>query len=409
MQSSRKLPATPPDMNNASVSVATISSIGETHTPIQRSVVAVALALLVLVAFAAQAQAGGTQFVLVLVGAIAGVALYHASFGFTSAWRVMIIERRSEGVRAQLLMIGLTILVFFPLLAIGEIFGRPVSGFVNPVGVALCVGAFLFGIGMQIGGGCGSGTLYTAGGGSARMLVTLAAFIVGSVVATADPLRWSTWPTLHAFSLLDLVDAPVAILIALTIIGATYLIASRLEAKRWGLTKPLFLRNGGSFWRGLWPLVGGALALTLVNIATLVVSGRPWGITSAFALWGAKVLGNAGVDVNSWAYWNGDASLNASVFADVTSVMNVGLMLGALLAAGLAGRFSPSARLPASALASAIVGGLLLCIGARLSTGCNIGALFSGAASGSLHALVWLAFAIPGNAAGIWLRKRFQI
>lgn len=352
---------------------------------------------------------GGSQFVFVFVGAMAGVALYHASFGFTSAWRIMLTEGRSAGFRAQLLMIGLSILVFFPLLAIGDVFGRPVSGFVNPVGIALCVGGFLFGIGMQIGGGCGSGTLYTAGGGSARMLVTLAAFIAGSVIATADPLRWSAWPSLGAYSLLDLVGAPAALAISLAMIGALYLTASQLEARRWGLAQPLFLRTSGSFWRGPWPLVGGALALALVNIATLVIAGRPWGITSAFALWGAKVLNYAGVDVASWEYWSGDASLSASVFADVTSVMNFGLMLGALLAAGLAGRFSPSARLPGRALASAIVGGLLLGIGARLSTGCNIGAFFSGAASGSLHSLVWLTFAVPGNAAGIWVRNRLRL
>ena len=43
----------------------------------------------------------------------------------------------------------------------------------------------MFGIGMQLGGGCASGTLYTVGGGSTRMIVTLAAFVIGSVVATA--------------------------------------------------------------------------------------------------------------------------------------------------------------------------------------------------------------------------------
>jgi hypothetical protein len=30
-------------------------------------------------------------------------------------------------------------------------------------------------------------------------------------------------------------------------------------------------------------------ALALVNIATLAISGRPWGVTGAFALWGAKI------------------------------------------------------------------------------------------------------------------------
>jgi hypothetical protein len=36
--------------------------------------------------------------------------------------------------------------------------------------VSVIVGATMFGLGMQLGGGCGSGTLFTVGGGSARMI-----------------------------------------------------------------------------------------------------------------------------------------------------------------------------------------------------------------------------------------------
>ncbi|MCK1786253.1 bifunctional hydroxymethylpyrimidine kinase/phosphomethylpyrimidine kinase, partial [Pseudomonas sp. TNT11] len=41
-------------------------------------------------------------------------------------------------------------------------------------------------IGMQLGGGCASGTLFTVGGGNARMLVTLFFFICGSLIATPN-------------------------------------------------------------------------------------------------------------------------------------------------------------------------------------------------------------------------------
>ena len=37
---------------------------------------------------------------------------------------------------------------------------------------------------MQLANGCGSGTLYTVGGGSGRMLITLAFFIAGSVIGS---------------------------------------------------------------------------------------------------------------------------------------------------------------------------------------------------------------------------------
>ena len=113
---------------------------------------------------------GWRQGALFLVGGGLGIALYHALFGFTSAWRVFIADRRGAGLRAQMLMLTAAVLVFFPLLAQGSVFGQPVRGEYGDVGVSVLVGAFLFGVGMQLGGGCASGTLYTVGGGNPRML-----------------------------------------------------------------------------------------------------------------------------------------------------------------------------------------------------------------------------------------------
>ncbi len=88
-------------------------------------------------------------------------------------------------------------------------------------------------------------------------------------------------------------------------------------------------------------------------------------------------------------------------------MMNFGIMLGALLAASLAGKFAPNFKIPARSIAAAVIGGLMLGYGARLAYGCNIGAYFSGIASGSVHGWVWLVFAFMGNALGVKLRPIF--
>src|SRR6478735_10809158 len=131
------------------------------------------------------------QGALFLVGALAGLVLYHAAFGFTSAWREFIADRRGAGLRAQMLMLALTCAVFFPLLAAGSVFGQAVRGSISPIGVGVAAGAFLFGLGMQLGGGCASGTLFSVGGGSTRMLLTLFFFIIGSVIGTAHMGWWT--------------------------------------------------------------------------------------------------------------------------------------------------------------------------------------------------------------------------
>jgi len=94
------------------------------------------------------------QAMLFLVGGVIGLLLYHASFGFTSAWRVFIADRRGTGLRAQMLMLAAACLLFFPVLASGTpIFTDSVRGNVDPLGLSVAAGAFLFGIGMQLGSG----------------------------------------------------------------------------------------------------------------------------------------------------------------------------------------------------------------------------------------------------------------
>ena len=115
---------------------------------------AITALLIVLSAWYLNAVISWRQAALFIVGAFAGVVLYHAAFGFTSAWRVFIADRRGAGLRAQMLMLAITCAVFFPILASGTFMGRPVTGSISPIGVGVAAGAFIFGLGMQLGGGC---------------------------------------------------------------------------------------------------------------------------------------------------------------------------------------------------------------------------------------------------------------
>jgi uncharacterized protein len=352
------------------------------------------------------------QSLLFLIGAFAGLVLYHAAFGFTSAWRVFISDRRGAGLRAQMLMLAATCIVFFPLLAAGSAFGQPVRGSIAPPGIAVLAGAFIFGIGMQLGGGCASGTLYSAGGGSTRMFVVLAAFIAGSVIGTAHAQWWTALPAWAPTSLVTTMGPWLALAASLVIFGAVAAATVFVERRHHGHLVDDAKTREARWLRGPWPLVAGALGLALVNIGTLVIGGRPWGVTSAFALWGAKAASTIGVPVETWPYWTAPAqatALKASVFADITSVMNFGIVLGALLASLLAGKFAPAWKISRASLLAAVIGGLLLGYGARVAYGCNIGAYFSGIASGSLHGWLWLPAAFAGNVLGTSLRPLFGL
>src|SRR4051812_7164386 len=81
------------------------------------TVVVVAAAILLAGAAALSGTISLQQGLLFLLGGALGLTLYHALFGFTSAWRVFIVARRGAGLRAQMVMLALATALFFPALA----------------------------------------------------------------------------------------------------------------------------------------------------------------------------------------------------------------------------------------------------------------------------------------------------
>lgn len=375
-----------------------------------RKVLAVAVAALLSLVWLGIAERGWRQGGAALIGAVAGIGLYHASFGFTAAWRRMARERRSAGLRAQMLLIGLTCLFTFPLMQWGGLIGLPATGNVLPIGLASALGAFAFGIGMQLGGGCASGTLFVLGGGSTRMVVVLAFFVAGSVWATAHWDFWMSLPkTASGYSIPQSLGTLPGLALMLALIGAIAFAAGAIERHRHGALEPA--KVTGSWLTGPWSLAAGAVALAAVGAATMAVTGRPWGITAGFALWGGKIAAAVGMPVVSsyWAPGWRQAQLEASVFADATSVMNFGIVIGAMAAAALAGRFRPVLNIGGRDIVTAVIGGLMMGYGARLAYGCNIGAFLGGMVSGSLHGWWWLIWGFLGSMVGTGLRTRIGI
>ena len=383
-------------------------------------VAGLALALLLGGAAYVASAASGRHAALYLLGAALGLVLYHAAFGFASGWRAFVAEGRGANFRAQMLMLALASAIFLPVLDSGSLFGRDVGGAVAPAGVSVLVGAFLFGIGMQLGGGCASGTLYALGGGSGRMVVTLIFFMAGSLLGTASLPWWlSETPKLGAISLLEEWGLAGALSAQLGAFALIALATVAIERRRYGRLdhghrRPREAGRGGwhRLLQGPWPLLWGAVLLALLNVATLALAGHPWTISFGYTLWGAKAASALGVDVASWEFWTWaypKQALADGVLAQSTSVMNLGIIAGAFLAAGLAGSFGPVRILSWRGALAAALGGLLMGYGARLAFGCNIGAYFSGIASGSLHGWLWLVAALLGTYAGLAFRPAFGL
>ena len=381
-----------------------------------RSLAFIAFIVITFLGFIILRDVGLKHAVLYLIGTGFGVALLHASFGFTGGWRNFIRDRDSRAVRAHILLLALASTLAIPVLA-GVFPSFQASPALGPVGVSVIVGAFIFGIGMQLGGGCGSGTLFTVGGGHVRMLITLSFFIIGATLGSLHLGWWTGLPSLGKISLISELGWQSALVGQLSLLVLIFLIVSTIESRSHKSITPLidketFQISAQRLVHGPWPILWGVLALAIFGLLTLLIAGYPWSITFAYSLWGAKIWTAIGGDLSGWSFWSGGypaKALGQTVLADVTSVMDFGIILGALLAATLANTFAPEGSFTTANIMTAIIGGLMLGYGARLAFGCNIGALIGGISSASVHGWVWLIFGFLGNILGTHIRALLGI
>jgi uncharacterized membrane protein YedE/YeeE len=333
---------------------------------------------------------------LVLSGFGLGVVFFKAEFSFTASWRRLITRGQADGMLGGLLLIAIAAAVIVPVAALVPSFG----GTVAPLGWSLVIGAFVFGVGMQLANACGSGTLYTVGGGSGRMLVTLAFFLVGSVIGSLHlpiVMAWAGIDPIVASAYLGPWGGLAATWASLAVAAAVVIAIAR--------------RRGSAVWPARRVIVGAVL-IALLSIAVFAAGHHPWSVTFGFTVWGAKIATAIGFDLSTAEFWQWPGPRRAladSILSDTSSLTNLGMILGAMAAAAATTPFARNAGPPLKSLAAAAIGGLLMGWGARLGFGCNIGAFVGGVASGSLHGWVWFGAALGGCAVGIRLRPLFGL
>ncbi|MGM0632196.1 MAG: YeeE/YedE family protein [Pseudomonadota bacterium] len=339
------------------------------------------------------ALAGPRAAFLVMIGLGLGLVLEGLRFGFTGPWRRMIRERDGRGLLAQFLAIGLCALAAFPLLAS---FPGELNGAHAPVGIAMVGGAFVFGAAMQVVLGCGSGVLVNAGSGNLMAVLALLGFVAGSFFGTLHLDWWTALGSLPVYTLQGIFGESAGLW--LTLAGLAVLTGLVLLRSAPGQRAP-----SPRLWLA-------AVLVAVLGILNLVVAGQPWGVVYGLGLWGAKLGEAAGADVLATAFWSAPAHaerLQQSLLTDVTSLTNIGIIVGAFLA--MRWRPDPGAQVPPGSgpgRMGILLSGLILGYSARIAFGCNVGAYFSGIATGSLHGWAWFAAAFAGSAAALHVRPR---
>ncbi len=171
-----------------------------------------------------------------LMGLGFGFVLQRSRFCFTASFRDPYLTGSTALTRALLLAFALTSIGFTIIKYLNYINGNDIPGmnFVVPISIATVIGAFIFGIGMVISGGCASGTFMRIGEGFQLQMITLVFFIVGSLWGAHDFEWWEDNFISKGFKVFlpDIFGWIGGLLVNLLIILTIYIIAKKWEDKK---------------------------------------------------------------------------------------------------------------------------------------------------------------------------------
>lgn len=355
-----------------------------------------------------------------MAGLVAGFVMHRSDFCVTAMFRDIFLLRDYFLLRILLLLVVSSMLAFelgrllnlltpypFPLLGSGS--------------VATLLAGLLFGVGMVLAGGCVVGTLYKLGAGSALSAVAFIGLLGGSTLYAEWHPWWSAFAkstTLSSAVTLPqwLGLSPSAITLPLALLGAALLYRWQRAGQ---LTRRAYARGHIAPWQA-------ALVLSAIGLAAYFFTGMPLGITTSYAKLGATAESLLWPEhVASLAYFQtqglnytppfgttpimGGAGPQLDAIAALQYPLIVGIILGAAWSAWRVGEWRLHYRIPARQYLSALLGGLLVGMAARMVPGCNIWHLWGGLPILAVQSLLFLLGMLPGAWLGSQLLQRFVI
>jgi len=324
-----------------------------------------------------------------LVGVLFGFVLQRGRFCMNSAFRDIILGQDFtlfKALAAAILvsMIGFSIMAMTGIVTLAP---KPLMWGAN------LVGGLVFGMGMVLAGGCASGITYRAGEGMMGALMAVLGFGLSAMMAATgvlNPILKSLQNTkimtaddkpltLANMVGVDLKAAMLVLAILIVVVWVVLAMRSRSSVPSFGQKPKSF---GEAVFKRGWGWLPTGIVVGLIGMLSFPLSaaaGRnyPLGITGGWVnifqsliKWQAVVEEKVKITALNWE--------GAEV---------LGIILGALVAALIAGEFAIRAPEP-KLLLQTFLGGLLMGFGAVTSSGCNIGHILSGVPQLSLGSIL---------------------
>ncbi len=324
------------------------------------------------------------------VGAALGIVMQRGRFCVTGMLRDIFLLHSWRTFVGLLIVIAVHAVGLAALTSLGVI--APEYSTFAPIAVVL--GGLIFGLGIVLAGGCASGTWYRSGEGLVGSWFALGTYALSAAMMKSgvlaplnDTLKvWNTGLTTLP-ELFGVSAWPFAIAFALLTIAATAYFVRREAAA----PKPSHLGNTPAWKRPLHVYTAGAIIGLLGVIA--------WPLSAATGR-----NNGLGITTPSGNIASGLVTGNTEKF-DWGVMLVLGILVGSFVAAKASGEFR--LRVPDSVTAvRAIIGGILMGVGAALAGGCTVGNGMVETSLFSFQGWVALLFIALGVGLGtkLWLK-----
>jgi uncharacterized membrane protein YedE/YeeE len=348
------------------------------------------------------------------IGLAAGAVLFRSDICFAGMFRDLFLLRRPDMLRFLVLTVVTSAALFEAARLLGLLPLYPFPLLYAPT-AANVAGGLLFGVGMVLAGGCVVGTLVRAGSGSLPSIIAFAGMIAGCALYAEIHPAWKSFIAATTF-LPGRITLPQALGVAPTVPVAIAVLGGGVLLLRWWRAGQLVRRSPAAGHLQPWK---AALALSGLSLLSWCIVGMPMGITSSYA----KLAGYleslvAPAHVRASAFFQG-VPLNCThpitgaplvggpgprldAIAAIQFPLLAGILLGSALAAGTVGELRLRTRAPRRQMLSALAGGVLMGLAARMAPTCNLWHLLGGLPILATSSILFLAGMVPGA----WIGSR---
>ena len=320
------------------------------------------------------------------VGAVLGIVMQRGRFCVTGMLRDIFLQKSWRTIVALFIVISVHALGVAALTSAGVI-APSVSNFAP---LAVILGGFVFGLGIILAGGCASGTWFRSAEGLIGSWIALIFYALSASAMQTGALNWLNVGMKSVNT--ELTTLPATFGVSAWFFAVPLAIGTALAARHFLSTEKKAATLDVPFWkRPLHIYTAGALVGLIGVIA--------WPLSAAAGRnSGLGITGPSGNIANFLVTGNVER-------IDWGVMLVLGLFIGAFAAARATGEFR--LRVPDATTATrAVVGGVMMGVGAALAGGCTVGNGMVQTALFSYQGWIALFFIALGVGAGakIWLK-----